>query len=130
MPTPAATVLFIVLVLALSATKLLGPALDLLGAPPPGWLEPVTVLVGGGMSTMWAMLVVGTASMGWSAVRRLLKASVRVGVGGRLHLTALVGPLAITGVAATLAAVATGTSPPSRRAPARRRSKTWRLGRC
>lgn len=110
-PTPAATVWFIVLVLALSATKLLGPTLDRVGAPPPGWLEPVTDLIGGGLSTVWAVLVVGTVSMGWSAVRRLLRVSVRVGVGGRLYLAALAGPLAITGVAAALAAVATGTLP-------------------
>lgn len=112
-PTPsrAGVLGFAVLVLVLSATKLIAHIVDRSGASMPDWWLAFEELMGGGLSPLWAVLIVGGLTMGWSRLRRLLRASVRTRIDVRLYVVAVFAPATITAVAAALAAVATGAQP-------------------
>lgn len=98
---------FVIVVLGLSALKLLPALLEGRGVPVPTWLDPLALVLGGGFSPLWALLVVGSMTVGWTRVRRLLLDSLRWRVDGRLYTGALLGPFAVLAVAA----LASGTRP-------------------
>ena len=102
-----AAVWFIATVLTLASLQALPNALDSTAVAVPGWLRPVTTVLGGGLSPTWAVVLVGGLTIGWPSLARLVRGSVRVSVGVGTYLLAALAPIAVM----TVAVVVSGVTP-------------------
>lgn len=103
-PTPDMTSVawFVVLVIGLAWLQAIAPLLQHYDVQPPAWLSPADAYLGGGMAPLWSMLIVGGLTMGWPALRCLLRHSLRVKVHVGLYLAAVIIPFALSFVAGAL----------------------------
>lgn len=101
-PGLLSAVYFVVLVLALASLQGLPALVDSLGGRSPEWLASLTLLVGGGLSPLWALLIVGGLTLRGSRLRVLVRNSLRCRVDRRLYVAALLLPFAVMGMAAML----------------------------
>lgn len=98
---------FVIAVLVLSGVQVLPSVLERVGMPPPGWLDPIVLLIGGGLSPLWAVLLVGGVLLGREGLGWLFRDALRLQGSGWLYLLAVVGPAA----SVVLSLVLAGTRP-------------------
>jgi len=102
LPRHASLVWFVVLVWAFAGMQRLSSLIERSGLVPPAWLDDVTLVVGGAFAPVWAMLIVGSLTLGWPALRQLMRQGVRVQLSARLYLVALLVPMAAVGLASLM----------------------------